>query len=66
MPNNVDLRLTVGDVMVDNNCLLPEQFWDSFPVIAKDIEQVVIALDTINELRWRFCLDGHLKIQVFF
>lgn len=52
--------------MVDNNCLLRQQFWGSFPTTAEDIEKVVIAHDTTNELRWSLCSDAQPKIRDFY
>ena len=66
VPNNVDLRLTVGDLVVDNNCFLRQQFWDSFPTIAKDIDKVGTAHDTTDELRWSLCSDAQPKIRDFY
>ncbi|GMN50930.1 hypothetical protein TIFTF001_020088 [Ficus carica] len=66
IPNNIPLESKVVDFFVDNKCVLPNTFWQSFPCIAADIEEVTIAEGSTDVVRWRHCSEGIPKTSNFY
>ncbi|GMN62236.1 hypothetical protein TIFTF001_031315 [Ficus carica] len=66
IPNNIPLESQVDDFIVDNKCVLPNTFWQSFLCIAADIEEVTIAERSTDVVRRRHCSEGIPKTSNFY
>ncbi|GMN53307.1 hypothetical protein TIFTF001_022448 [Ficus carica] len=66
IPNYIALESKVGDFIVDNKCVLPNTFWQSFPCIAADIKEATIAEGSTDVVRWRHCLEGTPKTSDYY